>query len=177
MSTLTTRIAGYKVVVRPATTEEIESHKATCVKMGWSTLDSRGYSRAVHASFVSDTGDVMDLPYELRATLMTVNPEFVLGMMASHVEDLAERVEYTSQDHGYHYAGDCGCDECMIADAMSFRKFYALRGSSNSWNLAGRKARIGAKSNIEPPAPETYVDVTYQRRTGRRAGYAWENMN
>lgn len=171
MSTLTTRIAGYKVLVRPATQEEIESHKATCVRMGWNTLDSRGYSRAVHAEFVSDTGDVMDLPFELRATIMTVNPEFVLGFMAQHVEDLNERVEQVAQEHGYawgtNHMCDGDCDSCLIADQLSFRKHTALRGNSNSWNLAGRKARLGAKSNIEPPAPETYVDVTYQRRTGR----------
>lgn len=122
MSTLTTRILGYKVVVRPATQEEIASHRATCQKMGWSTPDSPGYSRAVHAEFVSDTGDVMDLPFELRSTLMTVNPEFVLGMMHNHVEELRERVDYESimHDMGNH---PCHCESCDIMSALMVRAY------------------------------------------------------
>lgn len=119
MSTLTTRILGYKVVVRPATQEEIASHLATCQKMGWSKPD---YSRAVHASFVSDTGDVMDLPFELRSTLMTVNPEFVLGMMHNHVEELKDRVDYQSIMHDMsNYP--CHCESCDIMSALMVRAY------------------------------------------------------
>ena len=119
MSTLTTRILGYKVVVRPATQEEIESHRATSIRMGWRMGD---YSRAVHASFVSDTGDAMDLPFELRSTLMTVNPESVLGMMHNHVEELKDRVDYESimHDMGNH---PCHCESCEIMSALMVRAY------------------------------------------------------
>ena len=165
-----TRIAGYRVEFVPATQEQIDSHRATCIDMGWDVPD---YSRATFARFVSDDGDVMSLPYELRGTMTGVQPEFLLGFMASHVEDLEERTVYSSE---FHKSG-CACESCAISLGMLDRQHGILRG-----NYSSRFAQ--RTSPLPKPEPEAYgcdicremrmpcdahayVDVTYSRRTGR----------
>lgn len=55
---------------------------------------------------------------------------------------------------------------------QSLREAYALSDCVICREMAPLRCDVHAT-----PKPESYVDVTYQRRTGRRAGYAWENMN
>lgn len=93
MSTLTTRIGGFKVVIEPATPEQIASHKQTSYEQGWHYVSD--YSRAVTASFVPDVIDnkrttFMDLPYELRSTVMLVQPERILEVMVQHFDEYWE---------------------------------------------------------------------------------------
>lgn len=130
MSTLTTRIGGYKVVMVPATEEQKDSHRETAKQMGWSPTTD--YSRATFARFVSEDDDVMSLPFELRSTIMALNPEYILQFMAQHYEDLTERVTQASNDHNY----DCNCDCCKIEFALYCREHSPLRGNQLSRLLA-----------------------------------------
>jgi hypothetical protein len=128
MSTLSTRIAGYRVVISPATPEQIASHRATSYEQGWHYVSD--YSRAVTASFVPDVIDnkrttFMDLPYELRSTVMLVQPERILDVMAQHIKELDERTSYESELH----PADCHCESCAISQGMLMREFHITRGN------------------------------------------------
>jgi hypothetical protein len=135
MSTLTTRILGYKVSIVPATQEEIKSHRSTCMANGWARAD---YSRAVVARFVSEDDNVMSLPFELRSTIMTVNPEVVLDVMTQHVKELWERASYNTFCECFR-AADL-CDNCKIETAMFSREKMKLRG--NGWQSKYDKVRF-----------------------------------
>lgn len=135
MSTLRTRIGGYLVEIKPATQEQIDSHFATSMANGWARAD---YSRAVTASFVPESVDgkrvtFMDLPYELRSTIMTVNPEVVLDVMAQHVDELRERVLDAAQ-FCECFRDAKTCDNCKIDTALMSRLHGVARG--NAWKYA-----------------------------------------
>lgn len=142
MSTLRTRIGGYLCEIKPATGEQIASHRQTSYEQGWHFVSD--YSRAVTASFVPESRDgkrvtFMDLPYELRSTVMLVQPERVLDVMAQHVEDLRERVLYSSQ------LCECWrdattCDNCKIDTALQSRLYSRMRG--NGWKSKYRNVRF-----------------------------------
>ena len=130
MSTLTTRIAGYRFTMRPATGEEIASHRATSQEQGWTLCPD--YSRAMVGNFVSETGNVMDLPFELRCTRMLVSPDIMLQLFETDVEILRERVGDVASRHDWFYGGcntPCGCESCVIANAMFAREHMAGRKS------------------------------------------------
>lgn len=135
MSTLTTRIAGYKFTMRPATGEEIASHRQTSYEQGWAFCPD--YSRAMVGNFVSETGNVMDLPYELRCTRMLVSPEMMLSIFAADAEDLRERVLDASA-FCECYRSAKTCENCKIDTALMSRLYSIGRG--NSWRTKAHAA-------------------------------------
>lgn len=140
MSTLVTRIAGYKF--------QIDTHPTA----------------GANGAFVAEAGGFMALPYELRSTYHQSEGQ-TIGILAAAfgaVAELRDRVNETEAHHQYD-SRDCGCAACTISLRIYERE-----------NVTGRS--IARKYGRTAPKPESYVDVTYSRRTGRRAGYAWQNI-
>ena len=84
------QFGDYTFVIRPATTEEVNSWKVTAQSMGWQI--PMDFSESTFGQFVSESGNVMDLPFELRATYMRVNGS-TLDMAQYAIDELSERVE------------------------------------------------------------------------------------
>lgn len=128
MSTLTTRIAGFKFTMRPATGEEIASHKQTSIEQGWALCPD--YSRAMVGNFVSETGNVMDLPYELRITRMLVQPDVMLQLFNADYETFIERILFHDSATCMTDTQGFGCEKDTLIDADYARRYMNLRGFS-----------------------------------------------
>jgi len=133
MSTLTTRIAGYKFVQRTVTPKEIATVQRACEDYGRTV--SEDYSGAAVGYFVDDN-DVpqsLELPYELRSSRMTVNNSGrLLEWAASDVETLEENVAWHNASCECWRGGET-CDKCTIDSAIAARLHMRFRG--NGWQF------------------------------------------
>lgn len=81
---------GYTYCVRAATKEEVASWRVTAKSMGWTIPESSPDANV--GWFECESRNPMDLPYELRSTVMRPNGD-VRVILAQHMQDLRERVE------------------------------------------------------------------------------------
>lgn len=138
--TLRTRIGGYLFEMRAATDAEIASHRETSIQQGWHLPST--YGHATVGAFVSPTGNVMDLPYELRTTRMIVQPAMLLDIAAEDVANLNDRVRESAQLCEC-WRDSFTCPNCAIDSALVSRLYSTARG--NVWKL---KAHAGNGRNL-----------------------------
>jgi cation transport regulator ChaB len=114
MSTLTTRIAGYKfTIVR-------DGERALGM---FNTFDPSNNVQSIH-----------DLPTELRSTFSQAQGQTlpILAGAVAATEDLHSRVAWSANRHDYNDSGEqCRCDNCTIWDGLFGRKFQ--EGRKVSW--------------------------------------------
>ena len=109
MSTLTTRIAGFKF--------EIKS-------------DQGKPGRYVGMFFAEKNGErttFMDLPYDMRSTFDGTQVQFILAAAEDAVSTAFAVVKHAAFSHDYSVAGQCFCDDCKTYDAMFSRQYCADR--------------------------------------------------
>ena len=105
MSTLTTRIAGYKFVVR--------SDEYT---------PGRYFGQFV-AEKDGQRTSFMDLPYDMRSTFDGTQVQFILAAAEDSVNSAFAMVKHAAFSHDYTVEGQCFCDDCHTYDRMFARQF------------------------------------------------------
>lgn len=131
MTTLSTRIGGYRIAIRPASVEE-----------KWDMVESMrqfsGFepdvSQAHVGVFMDDNGIEQSdaLPYDLRGKVQSIQADSIFGILIQHFNYLQERVEYSSA------LCECfresrTCDNCKIESAIMAR--VNQKGRGNAWKF------------------------------------------
>ena len=123
MSTLTTRIGGFRVVIRKATDVEREEFVTNSLALFAREVDG---TNAHVGTFVDDEGNERSdaLPYDLRGMILTIQPETIIGTLTHHLDRWTE-----NEDHHMRYCEDgSNCERCRNFDANIDRRYTTLRG-------------------------------------------------
>lgn len=129
MTTLLTRIGGYRVAIRPALVEEKWDLHESIRQFNFMEPD---VSQAHVGVFMDEDGNEQSdaLPYELRGKVQSVSADSILGILAQHFDNLRDRLDWTVDSHNYFYAGcrvNCTCEQCSMAEAIFVRMHMSER--------------------------------------------------